>query len=63
MREIIKSEDPEVGTFVCPKCKAIWRARGQFEHLVGAWHYDDDDCCPHGCMHFIFFRVRGDEVI
>lgn len=62
MIDIVQSKDSEVGTFVCPSCKAIWRAKGEFEQFLGGWHYNNEDYCPHGCKIFLFFRVRGDEV-
>lgn len=56
---IVPSSEPNTDTFVCPECKAIWRAKGEFDwELLGTWTYHDEDYCPVGCTG-IFGRVKG----
>jgi hypothetical protein len=60
MSEIFQSTDIEVDTLKCPKCKAIWRARGHYNYDDGGYSYDyNDDICPNGCTNFFGFSVRG----
>lgn len=63
MLNVIQSNDPEIDTLKCPKCKAIWRAKGQYDYDAGGWNYElGDDLCPCGCINFLGFRVTGKRV-
>lgn len=59
MKVITKSKDPEVDTFTCPKCKAIWRVKGEFDYDTWSKSYDGDNVCPNQCRGFFGFVIRG----
>lgn len=62
MNNIIHSIDPDTDTFKCPKCGAIWRAKGHYNDDDGGWAYDevDEERCPRGCKNlFGLRRIKG----
>jgi hypothetical protein len=58
--KVIQSPNPDTDTLKCPKCNALWRAKGHYNYDEGGWAYDaDEEYCPKGCKNFIGFRVKG----
>jgi hypothetical protein len=61
MHSVIQSSDPDIDTLKCPKCKALWRAKGHYDS-EGKWDYDYADICPQGCFNFFGFKIKGKRV-
>lgn len=65
MSSIMQSPDPETDTLKCPKCRALWRAKGHYNYDLGGWNYYneeegiDEDLCPSGCTSFFGSRIKG----
>lgn len=62
---VILESDRGIDLLKCPKCKALWRARGYYDFDIGGWVYDEDnaDLCPCGCRNIFGLRIRADVVI
>lgn len=64
-KQIIQSPDPDIDTLRCPKCSALWRAKGHYDYDQGGWNYYneteciDEELCPNGCRNFFGFRTKG----
>lgn len=65
---IVQSPDPDIDTLKCPKCGALWRAKGKYNYDDGGWHYYnaedgiDHGCCPSGCKNFFAIPVKGRSI-
>ena len=59
--DLVHSNDPDIDTLRCPKCKAIWRSKGHYNYDEGGWVYEnaEDNLCPCGCENFLGYRIKG----
>lgn len=50
----------DVDTLKCPKCKTIWREKGEYDYDFGGWHYPDgSEYCPNGCVNKFGIKAKG----
>ncbi|MDF2505224.1 hypothetical protein [Clostridium sp.] len=59
-KHVIQSPKKDVDTLWCPKCGALWRAKGYYDYDEGGWvHEYEDEFCPNGCRNILGLRIMG----
>lgn len=60
MLKVIQSNNPDTDTLICPKCGALWRAKGYYDRDEGGWvHELKEEYCPRYCRNLFGFRISG----
>lgn len=65
LESILQSLSPDIDTLKCPKCSAIWRAKGGY--ILGEDRFSyyneangiDEELCPSGCKNFFRLPIKG----